>query len=274
MKTQGNSLYLTGMPFGFAAWDIGSNPQSPMLLFAVSDNINNLGPAWVVDWYASNALAINGSYAYMSGVAGTSVISFSPSAAAIATEVNRYPPPSNDPNSTAIPQDLAFAYTAIAINPNMPIAYGFTQSDSVYTLGMGGNGTLSQATRTPYAGNGGETCCVSGAATFGNDVFVAFRQALWIYGMNGDGSLSAPLVFSQMQAVNVAATSRYLYVQHQPQGGGGSYPAGIYVFNQNGNYVTTLDLTPTTFTVSQNDQYLYANNDGTTVRIYQIQWTN
>src|SRR5262245_2327621 len=41
MTTKGGSLYLTGRPFGFSRWDISSNPESPQVIFAVSDEINN-----------------------------------------------------------------------------------------------------------------------------------------------------------------------------------------------------------------------------------------
>ena len=38
MVTRGGSLFLSGRPFGLSHWNIGTNPSSPFVLFAYSDN--------------------------------------------------------------------------------------------------------------------------------------------------------------------------------------------------------------------------------------------
>jgi hypothetical protein len=92
MLVKGSSLILSGKPFGFSLWDIGTNPLSPRMLYAYSDNIgafSSMG-GWTPDYYAGGAMGILGPYVLTSGAAGASLIDTTDKGAA--RELFRYPP--------------------------------------------------------------------------------------------------------------------------------------------------------------------------------------
>jgi hypothetical protein len=289
MMQKNGSLFVTGRPIAFAKWDITSNPEDPHPTFTASDNMGAFVPnqKWVPDLFAGSALGIVGNVAFMSGTMGMSLVDMSNTKNPV--EIGRHP--FQDPDSL-VPfiQDAegAFAYKAIIPNPTNPrILYGFREQDYVYTLNIDyqnkeiingikatyDNGPrVTIARKEAYGPNG--VCCVTGGALFAGRAFVAFRSALWIFGISPNGSLGQPSVINSLQAYNVQATDRYVYIQHVPTGGTSAMnrSAGIYVFDKNGNQVTFLPVTPERFSVSPDDQYLFANVDNASVRIFRMTW--
>lgn len=275
MMIKGNSLFLTGRPFGFSRWDIGSDPESPVLTFAASDQLATFSPmgSWVVDWYAGGAMTVYGQTAILSGTVGASVVSLADTNRP--KEVQRYP--ALVANSATIPTDPAYVYSALVAHPTKPLLYGFRQQDYLYTIDVSG-GTMRLASRYAY-GNAGETvCCAMGATVFQGKVYVAFRDRLLIYSISEDGTLSNPEESLELNATNVVSSANRLYVQHDPTkspSSGSTSPAGIYVFDANRNNVAFFAAgSPRKFAVSQDDRYFIANMDGTSVKIFRIQWTN
>lgn len=273
MTIKGNSLFLTGRPFGFSRWEVGASPETPNLTFAASDQIDQFSPMgkWVVDWYSSGALAIVGQIAFLSGTVGTSVINMTETSKP--REVQRYP--ALDPNSDQVPSDEAFVYTAMVPHPTKPLLYGFRRQDFVYTVDLS-QGKMNLQARDAYGAPGESVCCVLGATAFRNRVYVAFRDRLIFFDIQADGRLSNPKESLELAAVNVQATANYLYVQHEPTGAGTSpHPSGIYVFDTNGENVAFFKAgNPRRFAVSSDDSHFYANVDGQSVKIFRIQWTN
>jgi hypothetical protein len=272
MIQKNGSLYLTGRPFGFSRWDVSVDPESPSLTFAASDQIDTFAPKgkWVVDWYASGGLGILGRYAFMSGTAGLSIIDISETT----HPVERLRIPAVDPNSDQVSSDAAYQYKAIVPSPYGNTIFGFREQDYVYTLSVG-NGGAQLVSRDAYGGDGALVCCVKSATVFMGKIFVAFGSRLVWFDING-GQLTNPGEFNELQAANVAATDRYLYVQHQPTYGqqqGLKNPRGYYVFDQNGDnvdYIASND-NPRQFAVSPGDSHIFMNNTDTSVTIYRIE---
>lgn len=272
MTQKAGALYLTGVPFGFTKWDVLSDAEAPHPTFIAADDIDQFQPMgrWRPDWYASGGLAIQGPYAIMSGIVGSSFVSLNSTARPV--ETKRYP--AIDPNNTQTPQDDNFIYRAVAAHPTQPLVYGMREQDYIVVSRVTSNGL--QPIRTINYGSG-PVCCVMGATVFANKLFVAMRGMLRVYTMAMDGSLSAPVDINLMQAVDVSSTDNLLYVQHAPtfaQAAGSVNAAGIYVFDANGDSQAFLPASPKRFAVGPDDGHLYANMDDTSVRIYRIQWTN
>lgn len=270
MAVQGNTLYLTGTPFGFSAWDLGANAESPTELFATSEEIDNLQAAWRPDWYADNALLIAGQVGLMSGSVGASLISFAQMQNPV--EIARFP--GVDPDSDTITRDFGYVYSALALHPSGSIVYGLAQSDYIYTAAFNGS-SLSLITKTPYSAAGAGSCIVGGAAVFQGSLFVACRSALWVYGLGSDGSLYGPQVTNTLQATGVFATPNHLYIAHTPnygQAAGLGNPTGIYAFDSglNESAFFPFSTNPIAFAVSTADDHLYTNQDQNEVLIYQI----
>lgn len=275
MLMKGNSLFLTGEPFRFSRWDIGSDPARPFLTFAASRNLGTFSPMgfWRSDWYGSGAMAIYGQTAILSGSVGSSVISLADTNNP--REVQRYP--AIVPGAVTVPSDPAYVYTALVPHPSKPILYGFRQQDYMYLIDVS-QGTLKLSQRYAY-GNAGETvCCAMAATILQNKVYVAFRDRLLVYNITDSGVLDTPQEATQLNAVNVVSSANRLYVQHDPTtapSSGSSYPAGIYVFDANGTSIGFFAAgNPRKFAVTSDDRYLYANMDGNSVKIFRIQWTN
>lgn len=287
MMQKNGALYLVGRPIGFAKWDVASDPESPYPTFTASDNILNFVPngKWIVDYFAGGALGVVGNLAFMSGAVGMSIVDMSRTEQP--KEIGRHP--FQDPNADQVVKDAegAFSYKAIIPNPSNPgILYGFREQDYVYTLNVNysqkdivnasgktyDNGPkVTPIRKEAYGPNG--VCCVTGGALFAGRAFVAFRSALWIFGISSNGALGQPSVINSLQAYNVQASDRFVYIHHVPSYSAGiSKPAGIYVFNQQGNQVAFLPVSPERFAVSNDDQYLFANVDNASVRIFRMTW--
>lgn len=268
---KGSSLFLTGTPFGFARWDIGANPESPQLTFSVSNQIDRLKPKWVAPWYASGALAVTGNAAIMSGQVGVSVIDMSETHRP--REIQRYP--AYDENSDDVVADEAYIWSAAVMHPTQPFLYAFRQQDYVLTYQISG-GRLRLVGKDQYADGGEVTCCADSATTFNNELYLAFRSRLLFFSFGGR-ALTNAREFVGLQATSIASTSRYLYVAHNPSYGsaaeGPTYPAGIYIFDTQGQNVGFLQSNPINFNVHPNDTHLYANEDSASMKIYRIQWT-
>lgn len=270
MTVQGNSLFLTGYPFGFSRWDIGAEPENPQLLGAASDRIDMFSPdppfgGWTVNYFGMGGLAVMGSFAYSSGLAGMSVINIGQSAFPV--EAERYPRPTAQGDQ---PQDVAFVYETIVPHPGgQPILYGFSKSDRVYTLAVSGQ-NAQVVSHMPYSSSG-SVCCATGAAAFGGRIFVAMRSFLWSLTPSGN-TLQSTATITQLNPVNVVSTTRFMYVHHRPTSGGFSgLQAGIYVYDRAGQNVNFLPMDPLTFAVHPNDTHIYANMDDLSVRIFRVQ---
>lgn len=276
MQLRGNSLFMTGRPFGFMRWDVGANAESPHLTFAASDQIDSFAPfgKWVVDWYASGAVGLLGQFAFLSGVVGTSIVNTGETHAPV--EVRRYPRENENSLSDEVIQDEAFVYRAIATHPTLPIIWGFREQDFVYTIQVGSGPSMNLIRKDSYGASGETVCCVKSATVWRNKVFVAFTQKLVYFDIGSNGALSNPREIRTLQAQNVASTGRYLYVHHEPtfaQPDGVNYPGGIYVFDPSGQNVALLNVdSPFTFAVTSNDSHVLANEDDVQVKIYRIQW--
>lgn len=273
MTVSNGSLYLTGKPFAFSRWNLTADPESPTVVFAASDNINNefapperFGP-WTPDLYASGALAVDGTRAYMSGTAGMSVVDFSDTHHPI--EVSRYPAWQNDEPTS----DGRFVYKAIMKQPEKNRIFGFRQQDLIYALSTAGFPNLSLLGNVSYPG--GQACCASSVARFANKVWLALGTSMQVYDFTSSGGLRYLGAVTNLNVVNVYATSRYLYLHHRPTSSSGSaYPTGIYVFDQSLGYVTSLPIDPFEFAVHDQDTNVYVNENDQEVGIYRILWNN
>jgi hypothetical protein len=275
MFINGASMYLSGRPFGFSSWDIGSNPLSPRLQFAFSDNIEsfaapgNVSPSWNTDYYASQAMGAIGRYVLTSGLAGASLLDTGVSNQVV--ELARHPIRTGNDNQ--VPADPNYIYKAIISDPNQGYFYGFTEQNGYVPLKLQSNDVVMQ-TQAPvaYSANGQKgTCCVLGGATFQNNIFIAFRSSLRQFAFAGNGNLRQVSVFNDLDATNIVASNNFLFIQHQAIPGNG-YPSGIYVIDGQGNSVVFLPINPISFAVSPDNNYLYANLDNDSITVYQINW--
>ena len=277
MVIKGDSLFMTGTPFGFMRWNVGANAESPELTFAAADQIDEFAPfgKWVLDWYGSGALALMGRYAFTSGIVGTSIVDIGETHAPV--EVRRHPRENEDQFADDVVQDEAYIYRAMVAHPTKPLVYGFRQQDRAYLLNFDNRG-LTLARAFNYGASGQTVCCVEGATVWNNKLVVAFRSKLLFMDIGESGDLTNPLTISTLQATNVASTARYLYVQHEPnfdQPQGISFPRGIYVFDTQGTNVAFLQAdSPLKFAVTSDDSHLLANNDALQVLVYRIEWVN
>ncbi|MCB0405678.1 MAG: hypothetical protein KDD51_12925 [Bdellovibrionales bacterium] len=273
MTVDNGSLYLTGKPFAFSRWNLSADPESPTVVFAASDNINNefappdrFGP-WLPDLYASGALAVQGSRAYMSGTAGMSVVDFSDTHHPV--EVSRYPAWQNDEPTS----DGRFVYKAMLKQPEKNRIFGFRQQDYIYALSTAGFPNMSLLGNVSYPG--GQACCASSIARFAGKIFLALGTSMQIYEFTSTGSLHYLGTVNNLNVVNVYATSRYLYLHHRPISSGTStYPTGIYVYDQSLGYVTSLPIDPNEFAVHDLDTHVYVNDNDVSVRVYRVLWNN
>jgi hypothetical protein len=275
----GGSLFMTGKPMGFARLEIMQDQENPSITFSMRSQIPTFSPMgkWIEDFYASGALAVSNQIAFMSGSVGTSVVSMVDTMHPV--EVQRYPA-LNPANPDAVPSDAAYIYSAMVAHPTKPLLYGFTRQDYVYTSDLSA-GKLTLIAKDAYGASAGQgVCCAMGAAAFNNQIYVGFRNRLVIFQIGSDGRLARLGESTALNATNVVATSRYLYVQHDPTyssttTGQPVLPQGIYVFNTSGANVAFIAAgNPKKFTVSPDDSHFYSNLDGQSVLPYRIQWTN
>ena len=275
MFINGASMYLSGRPFGFSSWDIGSNPLSPRLQFAFSDNIEsfaapgNVSPSWNTDYYASQAMGAIGRYVLTSGLAGASLLDTGVSNQVV--ELARHPIRTGNDNQ--VPADPNYIYKAIISDPNQGYFYGFTEQNGYVPLKLQSNDVVMQ-TQAPvaYSANGKKgTCCVLGGATFQNNIFIAFRSSIRQFAFAGNGTLREVSVFNDLDASNIVASGNFLFIQHQAIPGN-TLTSGIYIINAQGNSVGYLAKNPVAFAVSPDSNYLYANEDNDSITVYQINW--
>jgi hypothetical protein len=270
-------LTLVGKPFAFARWDITSDPQNPRKIFSASDNRASFSPdppfgGWTPDGYGSGGMAFMGQFAIVSGDIGASVIQIGPSSS-YAQEVNRFPGIDSKGNLVSSPQ---FQWKAIVPNPNGSVLYGFTLADGYYNVPVGraANGAPSFGTPTlnSLTSNGGPACCVTGAVTFNNRVFVGMRNQLLIMSFSGN-NLVRTGTYTGLQASNLAVSTNYLFVQSNATAsgdGGGSYADGIYMINGAGTVVNYFAINPLVFAVTPDARYLYADEGDGAVKIYAL----
>lgn len=268
MAAKGNSIYLTGTPFGFARWEVGPNPEVPQLVFTVSNQIDRLFEPWVANWLANGALGISSGFAFMSGETGVSVMSLAETHRP--KEVRRYPP--YNPNSQEVVADDAYIWSAMVFSPDQSKLFAFRQADFALMFDKRGS-ALTLREKYSYAEIGETSCCVNAATVFQNTLFVAWRSKFTFYNFGQDGSLSNAREYTGLEATYVTSTSRYLYVLHEPTRS--EYPGGIYVFDNKGANVAYLQtpFAPKVFAVNASDSHLYANIDDASVKIYRIDWT-
>ncbi len=282
MVMSGGSLYLTGTPFAFTRWDFSGNPESPQKIFAASDMLLNpaqpdlfadsdLGP-WTPQAYGFHGLAVKGKYAYMSGNIGMSVIDMnSPSRP---KEIARYQG-WDDQNDLPIADDR-YIFSALLPHPSQSRLWAFHLLESFYDLNIATPSRLSHySSETAYPSEG-QGCCVRRAAQTSSYAFVAYGTKLIVYKKSGGKlvfSSAATEAMSRYEAQAIYATSRYLYVHHQPTTTGGSQMArGVYVLTHGGAYRAFLPIFPLVFAVNENDTHVYVNDDNQRVRALRINW--
>jgi hypothetical protein len=280
MTVKGSSLYISGRPFAFARLELSPKPEAPSITFAASNTLTSTDPsvafapmgAWTAEYYASGAIAVKNQLAYLSGSLGLSLINLANTSRP--QETARKPPHTG---AGTPPSDEAYIYRAIVSNPSKPLYYGFRSQDFVYTVDtstVAMNLVRSQA----YGENGENVCCVTSATYFGGRVYVAFGNRLVLFDIDpDDGRLIPAGAYNSLHPVNVAATEKYLYVQHEPISGvATSMPRGIYVFDASGTNIDRINTGANLLrmAVSPNDDYVYANVDNKSLNIYRIQWKN
>jgi len=282
------SFYVTGFPFGFARFDVSSNPVQPQLVYAAKNNINTFAADGIfnVDFHASGAVGIwenpnsQKRYALLSGTSGTLAVDMTSNPRIVL----RKPPLTSNGE---VQQDIAYVYKGIIAHPAKPVFLGWTQDTFLYTLS--GN-DLSLQSQTSY-GNG-TVCCVRNVVAWNGYMFAAFGSKLVFMPFCGDDDDSGPdearcaggaafgsaTVFDKLQGQYVAATDNFLYVLHEPSDGfpqGLPFRRGIYMFSrQTGENVDVLPLPtgirPRLFAVTPQDSHIYFNNDGQKLDIYRI----
>lgn len=289
VAASGGSLYATGSDFGFMKMDISADPAQPQLIFAARNNLSAFinGGTFNLDRDASGAVGVweNPSsanrYALLSGMGGTVAVDMSTNVPRI---VLRRPPPTakGEPN-----QDFAYVYRGIIAHPSRPLFLGWTPDSFLYTLS---GQDLSLQSRVSYGD--GTVCCVRNVVAWNGYMVAAFGSRLVYVPFCGDDSDSredeAPCrsgaafgratVVNSLQARYVAATSRYLYVYHEPSDGfpeGLPFRRGIYLFNaQTGDnedvVALPMNVRPRLMAVSPQDTHIYVNNDGQKLDIYRI----
>jgi len=276
MQIVNGSLFVTGVPFMFARWDLTADPENPMQIYAASDNVLQFSPdppfgGWVESALGAGALGIFGNFAVTSGNVGASIIQVGPQVQ-VSTEVNRYP-------AVNSPPDAAYQYKAIIeapiIGPQGPAIYGFTQQDGAVRLAPGlnpnGQPTLTPVLLNPYS-PGGPVCCAVGATVFQNQLFLAMRTQVWTFSFDQGANLNRTGTMAQINPVAIYSTPNFLYIEHQPTSNGNqSMQAGVYVFDRNQNNVNYFPIAPLSFAVSPDDSHFYSNEDDMSVKIYRIQ---
>jgi hypothetical protein len=270
MVVSGPTLFLVGRPFGFSLWDVGTNPLSPRMQYAYSDNIRAFSPmgGWTPDNYASGAIGVRGNYVLTSGAAGASLIDTTDKSAA--RELFRYPP--RQGNEISVPMDPYFVYRAIIPHPTQPYFYGFREQDFAFALSVDSSGLQIQGDRSiRYQTRSSGTCCALGGTTYQGNIFIAFRSALRQFAFRSDGGIVEVSENTSLNAVNVASSNDYLFVQHEAIPGN-SFPSGIHVIDNSGNSVAFLPMSPIKFTVSADSQFLYANLDNDSITIFRLNW--
>lgn len=281
MKVYNNSLFMTGTQFGFTRWEISPSPENPNLTFEIFTRVAvyplptpGLTPpsasAWTVQGQAIGALEIIGGLAFMSGAHGVSVANISDTTNP--REVARVNPP---PAAGQLPVvDPRYVYEAIIHHPSRNMYYGFRKLDYIHTVDTS-NFALNVMRSDSYGAPGQTVCCVTGATRFGNRIYVAFTDRVVMFDIGSDGYLVAAGSYTGLQAVNVASTPNYLYIQHEPRANfPNDPPRALYVFDQQGNAVDRV-LIPARLVkmaVSWDDGHVYANVDSQSVRIFRIQW--
>lgn len=271
MLVRGPTLFLTGKPFGFSIWDIGSVPTSPVLQFAYKGRITEFSSmgGWTPDDYAAGAIGTMGNFVLTSGAAGASLIDVTDKNNA--REAFRYPPINGSESAT--PMDPRFVYRAIVAHPSQPYFYGFRSNDYVFSLPVTTAGIdQGNLKAVPYASGAAGTCCVLGGTLFQGNAFVAFRSALREFRLEINGGITQVAEYTGYNATNVVATSDFLFVQHQAIPGN-TVPSGLHIFNSSRQPVAFLPMVPLRFSVSQDGQYLYANLDNDSVTIFRINWS-
>jgi hypothetical protein len=277
----GSTMFLTGTPFGFMRLDIGpnsANALSPTLTFDAKDNMTAFSPYpgnpslgfWDPTELASNALAVIGPFSIMSGTFGASLVNISQTNMPV--EVYRYPLPQNQ-NQGA---DAAFEWNAVVAHPTLPLLYAFRQQDYMMTYNVTTTAPyLTLAGEYPYSSSG-TVCCVAGGTEFMNMVALAMTTRIWFFNMGTDGSLSNWVESDALQATAIAASADHLYIYHSPSESnpnGAAYPRGIYAINESGNADAYFPVENVqVFAVSQDNNYLFDNEDDTQIKIYQLNW--
>lgn len=276
MAMRGNQLHMTGMPHGYAAVDIATDPElsdasGNYKLFVAAENLDLFSPdppfgGWIVNYFADGALGFSGRFAFMSGQAGMSVIDLnnirSPQ------EVGRRPGLNSDGDQ---PQDLAYVYKAIVAHPTKPILYGFAAQDYIYKVNISSPNNPTASVLRPISASGGTVCCVTGATVFNGLIYVAMRGGMKVMRINADDSLSDVGESTTMQATNISSTASYLYVHHESLSGvSSSRSSGLYIFDKAGRQVKYLPIRPKSFAVHPNNTHIYANENNAMMSIYRI----
>ncbi len=267
---EGNTLYMVGRPFGFSGWAI-DQPDTPTLTFDIKAQLTTFAIKlpWVYDWYASGAVGIMGSTAFLSGTAGVSVVNLTQSQAP--KEIFRKPPLDASGNPQ---RDFAYTYRAVVPHPSGGMYYGFSQQESVYTVAIRQN-DLQVISRASYSPNG-NVCCVRSATLFANTIYVAFGTRMAWFAPTANGGLVDPGELNELQVAGVARSETHLIAYHNPSSAyasGQVNPRGFYYFDSTGqleHYVPT-NLVPKIFATDATGRYIYVQTaGGTEIEIHRV----
>jgi|LakMenEpi03Aug12_release.lakeMendotaPanAssembly.Ray.scaffolds.fasta_scaffold174281_2 hypothetical protein len=112
--------------------------------------------------------------------------------------------------------------------------------------------------------------CGRGATQFNGKIYIAGCNSLWEY---SGGSFKQ--FYYAINAIDVVGNNGLLYVHHRPVRGigGVNVRAGIYVYDVSStspSYQGSIPLDPESFAISQDNQYIFSNDNDEDVAVYRI----
>lgn len=259
LTAEGDYVWATGGGEGFGSFNINSGDfiSGKSAVDPQQGGFNIFG----TDVRSITALVRAGDYVFASGSKGLAQIDVSDPGAA---EIYRLYP---DPQQSDASPDL-FKWNSAVHVPGTRRVFGF-RGRQIFNLAFDAESpTVSQMNH--------DISCGEGAAYFNNKIYVAGCTQLLELSPQAEGQFQLRYFKYRLNAIDVFATRRLLYVQHQPVSGRAGVNArpGIYVFDASGNLVTWLNIQPLSFSVSEDDEYLFSNDIDQDVRVRRISSTN
>lgn len=274
LETFRGRMFATGTQYGIMAVDVSSTPEDPPLVLDILtrgiEPFSSIG-GWVLGFLASKATAFSGDYMITSGTQGASAIRVFGSNAP-REEARFAASTSNDPNDYT-----KFQWEAAVAHPTLKRIYGFGR-DNLFEIDTTSMPNLRVVNTYAYSANG-PVCCPQRAVIIGNRIFVAMRSKLWTIGIKSNGELNTSDITenNSLQAVDITATSRFIYIHHrQATTGSSMLSTGMYLFTLAGQSVRYLPFDPAgKVSVAPDDSTMYSPNaTNTAIDITKIFWTN
>lgn len=248
LAVSGSKLVMSGLPFGLEVLDI-SNPQAPTVQFRAASNIANFanGLLFNVDHDASKGLVI----------LGNSILSIG------SQNLDMYDD-SSIANTKLVYQQAADAgVVGVVTQANAAHFYVAHASGSIKHFEVSASSVFA-VDEQPV----GST--ISSVAPGNGAMYIATVDGLAYYPFNPDGTLpdsSYQLSIGVDMSGELASSSQYIF--YYPPASSLSH--GYFVFDHSGKVVGFLPLpAPVSFAVSADGKTLYANEDGTALKVYQL----